>query len=324
MNQKLLEILQPITPEEEAILNGSPTIDRTLYYHPDKKSSREIDSAQVLKNGKLIDLRPHVRFVHFPAHTHNFVEFIYMCQGSTTHQVDGQKIVLAEGDLLFLNQHATQEILPAGEKDIAVNFMILPQFFDTAFRMLGREDSALRDFLISCLTDVNKGGNYLYFQVAEILPIQNLIENLIWTMLGNEPNRRTLAQNTMGLLFLNLVNHTDCLRFPGQSYEEDLMIRLLRYIDTEYKSASLSFFAGENKREISQLSRLISRTTGHSFSQLLQEKRLSQACFLLKNTSLSVDDISAAVGYENTSFFHRLFLREMGISPRRYRQQERG
>ena len=68
---------------------------------------------KVFYDGKLIDMRPHVRFIHFPLHTHNYVEFIYMCQGETTHIIDGQRIVLKEGDLLFMNQHARQEILPA-------------------------------------------------------------------------------------------------------------------------------------------------------------------------------------------------------------------
>ena len=45
-----------------------------------------------------------------------------MCQGTTTHILNGSKVILEAGDLLFLNQNAEQEILPAGEQDIAVNF----------------------------------------------------------------------------------------------------------------------------------------------------------------------------------------------------------
>ena len=52
-----------------------------------------------------------------------------MCQGTTTHILNGSRVVLEEGDLLFLNQNVEQEILPAGEQDIAVNFIVLPEFF---------------------------------------------------------------------------------------------------------------------------------------------------------------------------------------------------
>ena len=242
MNRQLLLNLSEITQEEKEILAGHRQIDRALYYNPSAVPARqnEIDSSLVLENGKMIDIRRHVRFVHFPRHTHNFVEFVYMCQGSTTHIIDGRQITLNAGDFLFLNQHATQEILPCGRDDIAVNFMILPQFFGTAFRMLGNTESSLRSFLISCLTDKNTGGNYLYFNVSGILPIQNLAENLICTMLGDSPQKRLLSETTMGLLFLHLTDGTDSIRAVGGSYEENLMIRLLSYIENNYQSASLT------------------------------------------------------------------------------------
>mgnify|MGYP002223890180 CR=1 FL=1 len=72
-----------------------------------------------------------------------------MCQGTTTHILNGSRVVLEEGDLLFLNQNVEQEILPAGEQDIAVNFIVLPEFFDTAFSMMDmEEENALKEFLV--------------------------------------------------------------------------------------------------------------------------------------------------------------------------------
>lgn len=40
-----------------------------------------IDAAKLLDDGKLIQIRTHTRFVHFPVHTYNFVEVVYMCEG---------------------------------------------------------------------------------------------------------------------------------------------------------------------------------------------------------------------------------------------------
>lgn len=54
---------------------------------------------------------------------------IYMCRGSTVHTINGERIELKTGELLILNQNAVQEeIEPAGRDDIAVNFLILPEF----------------------------------------------------------------------------------------------------------------------------------------------------------------------------------------------------
>ena len=97
------------------------------------------------------------------------------------------------------------------------------------------------------------------------------------------------------------------------------MFGLLRYIDSEYQSASLSDFSRKVKEEEYVLSRMIKKNTGRTFKDLLQEKRLSKACELLKNTDISIADISVLVGYDNTSFFHRLFRRTYDMSPRDYR-----
>ena len=77
MNVDLLSKLTPITQEEQDILEGRSNIDRSLYYRADKPARKtdEIDASVVLANGKLIDMRPHTRFIHFPRHSHNYVGF---------------------------------------------------------------------------------------------------------------------------------------------------------------------------------------------------------------------------------------------------------
>ena len=102
MDPQLLERLRQITPEEQRILEGDQNVDRKLY-----TSARNfvIDSRKLLARGKLIEVRPHTRFIHFPRHSHNYVEMVYMCSGTTTHIInDTKKLVLAQGDLLLLNQ----------------------------------------------------------------------------------------------------------------------------------------------------------------------------------------------------------------------------
>ena len=95
-----------------------------------------------------------------------------MCSGTTTHIInESTRVVLDTGDLLFLNQNAAQEILPAGEDDIAVNFIVLPEFFDRAFLMMD-ERSELREFLVGSLKKDRSFTDYLHFHVSEVLPIR--------------------------------------------------------------------------------------------------------------------------------------------------------
>ena len=73
------------------------------------------------------------------------------------------------------------------------------------------------------------------------------------------------------------------------------------------------------KKTVERLSRLILKKTGRNYTELLQEKRMSQAAWLLRNTDKKVDEISFSVGYENVSYFHRLFTARFGMSPKKYR-----
>ena len=184
MDERLLCRLKEITDEERAILAGGQGIQRERY-----TSGRDfvVDSEKMLEKGKLIEIRPHTRFVHFPRHRHNYVEVLYMCSGSTTHILNGtQRMVLHTGDLLFLNQAVYHEILPATEEDVGVNFIILPQFFDWSFRMLEQEN-VLRDFLISTLSEASTFAGWLHIAAGDILPVENLLENMIWTLLEKSP-----------------------------------------------------------------------------------------------------------------------------------------
>ena len=320
MTEEVIAKLREITPEEQRILDGAKDIDKNLYM---SKDSNIIDAGKLLDSGKLIQVRPHTRFVHFPVHTHNYIEVIYMCSGSTSHIINGNPVTLHQGELLFLSQNSTQEIYPAGENDIAVNFIILPEFFDEGLQMIGTEENLLRDFIVNCLRGDRDSCGYLHFKVADVLPIQNLIENLIWTIQNKQPNKRRTNQITMGLLFLQLMNHMDKLDANQEIAEEKLMIQVLSYIEEHYLEGQLSDLAEELHYDLYWLSREIKRQTGKTYTELLQTKRLNQAAYLLQTTTMSVMDIAMAVGYDNISYFHRIFQKKYDMTPRKYRLQSR-
>lgn len=317
MQYELLTLLQPITEEEQAILSGQQDIRKELY-----TSNRDfvIDSQKLLQKGRLIEIRPHTRFVHFPKHRHNYVEMVYMCSGTTTHIInDKETITLQEGDLLFLNQNATQEILPAGENDIAVNFIILPEFFNRAFSMIEKEN-ILYDFLISSLSQDYSRSSYLHFQAQKILPVRNLIENMIWTLLHKKSGTNTINQTTMGLLFMNLSLFADTINQDDpHQYEQNLVFSVLKYIETYYKNGTLSEIAEELQQQPYYISRLLKKHMDSNFKGLLQQRKLQQAAYLLSQTPLSVETIMENIGYDNSSYFYRKFREKYGCSPKTYR-----
>ena len=313
MDIQLLNQLRAITEEERSILDGRTTIDRGLYM---TGSQDVINSQKLLAAGKLITLRTHTRFIHFPEHTHDYVEVVYMCAGRTQHIVNGKAITLKQGELLFLGQRARHEVCKAEAGDVAVNFIVLPAFFSDTLMAISEEATPLRHFLVDCLFGRNIGPGYLHFQVAADQPIQNLVENLLFTLMRDTPSRRTVSQMTMTLLFLQLLGHTDKLAWDEQ---DEHILTVLRYVEENYAHGSLTEIAEQLHCEITGLSREIHRKTGKTYIQLVQEKRLTQAAFLLRTTDRNVDDVAAAVGYENMSYFHRIFRESYGVSPRHYR-----
>ena len=316
MDAKLMEQLSVITAEEQEILDGRSDIDRSIYM---QGQGSTINSRKLLASGKLITIRPHTRFIHFPEHTHDYVEVIYMCSGETTHIVNGKQIKLEQGDLLFLNQSATHEVCKAGQQDVAVNFIVLPEFFSAPLSMIGEEETPLRKFLVDCLCGQNSGAGYLYFDVSEVKTIQNLLENLLWILIQEKPTKRKMSQMTMALLFMQLLGHTETLSTDDQS--DQVAWQVLRYVEAHFAEGSFGELAEQLHYDQSWLSREIKRKTGKTYTQLVQEKRLAQAAFLLKNTDRNVSDIAVAVGYENISYFHRIFADSFGRSPKHYRDE---
>ena len=295
--------LRVITPEEQRILDGG-AVDKAAYT---ARAVFTVDSEKLLERGRLISVRAHTRFAPFPRHAHSYIEIMYMCSGKTVHRINGgEPITVHAGELLFLGRGASHEIERAEYEDIAVNFIVLPQFFANSISRAG-------------------GSDFLLFRVADVLPVQNLVENLVWTLVNDTKNRRRITQNTMALLFLELLNCTDKLAASENEGDHSaLVMTALREIEENYRTASLTDIAEKYGVTISYLSAAVHSTTGFTFKSLLRRKRMEKAAALLSGTKLSVSDIIMAVGYENTSYFYRAFSEMYGVTPREYRLRQRG
>ena len=99
----------------------------------------------------------------------------------------------------------------------------------------------------------------------------------------------------------------------------DQIYTILRYIETNFADCTLSSTAEFFNMHPNYLSAYIRQHTGITYKELVQTQRLSQAAKLLRSTALSTNDISLAVGYQNTSFFFQLFRKKYGCTPMEYR-----
>ena len=266
--------------------------------------------------GRRIALYRHVRGVQVPAHQRDHAELVYMVRGSTRHRIGGNELTLDRGELLLLGQNTPQELLPPEEDAVAVSFFLKPELFGDILSFLGTEETPLREFVLKCLGQETPYG-YLHFHVADVKPVQNLMENLLLHLLDHPDSRRAIPLYTVGLLFVQLLEESDRLTMGIR--EQQAILGVLRYLENNYVGGSLTDAARLLHCDVAWLSREIKRRTGRTYTELLQERRLRQAAWLLEHTNQRICDIALSVGYENISYFHRIFQKRFSLSPKKYR-----
>ena len=63
------------------------------------------------------------------------------------------------------------------------------------------------------------------------------------------------------------------------------------------------------------------KQTGNTFKHLLRLRRLQQAAYLLEHTSFSIVKIMNDIGYENSTYFYRIFQDKFQCSPQEHRRK---
>lgn len=98
----------------------------------------------------------------------------------------------------------------------------------------------------------------------------------------------------------------DVINYILNHYKEDIELETIADIAHYSKAAFCKFFKQRTRK---------------TFSQFLNEVRVSQACKLLQKTDLNISQICYESGYNNISNFNRQFKKNTGLTPREYVQK---
>ncbi len=113
---------------------------------------------------------------------------------------------------------------------------------------------------------------------------------------------------------------------PGEeAFEEEVSPTMLQRIIGEIRqnyteNITLTDLSKRYGISISHLSGLLKEELQLSFSEYITSKRIQKAKELLRDESLSVEAIAEQVGYNDYFYFTKVFKKNTGISPSKYRK----
>lgn len=84
---------------------------------------------------------------------------------------------------------------------------------------------------------------------------------------------------------------------------------------------SLNYLAEYFHKNASALSHSFSKETGISLTKYIHQERIREALRLFNSTDFSVSDVAVMVGYQDFSYFSKVFSGQVGMSPREYKKR---
>lgn len=153
--------------------------------------------------------------------------------------------------------------------------------------------------------------------------------------IANIKDKILLLKNTHGfysvLVFMEILHllslsHYNTLCNDG--FREDIPTANSRRIKQVFDYMNKNFSNEMSLEELSKLvsmheaslSRFIKKSTGKNFIDCLNEIRIGQSCRLIIDTSQSISEIAYSCGFNNISYFNRVFKRKKGCTPKEFRE----
>ncbi len=224
----------------------------------------------------------------FPMHFHRAYELIYVNSGEMIVSIGQQEHRLCQGDLAFIFSNQLHEFKGTAASDIAV-LLFSPEL--------------IGDF---------------YAQYHGQVPQNGILRNVTPPPFASL--QTVYAQKSFLYAICDLLTHnTGFIPFAIKP-KSNAMYQVLLYVEQHYASAcTLKHISRHLQYDYAYLSKQFIHFMNMPFTEYLNQYRISQACYLIRNTRQPIGDIALQCGYENLRTFHRNFKRQMQRTPLEYR-----
>lgn len=254
--------------------------------------------------------------------TLDLIHIVFVYRGSFSCDMKGRKFTLTQGKCYMFNVNVAKKILPAGEASQLLNCLISQNYLENILLKQFDRSILFSDFLTHSFYTDSASEAFLEFDTSEKPAVRNIFAMAIIEQTDQLPLWQSMVNNLISELMVQLLR----LHMAERDQQHFLQLGnhklsdILIYIDNHCDSVTLDSVAETFHFHPSYLSKIIKNNTGLTFTNILQYTRLKQAALLLKNTQLSVTDIAHQVGYNNISYFYKLFQDKYGCTPAEYRE----
>lgn len=309
------------TEQFESILMQLPVnASRILMMAQEPGMIREIE---IIPDGQDIFITPFSPVRRMASHRHEFFEIIYVYSGQCRLCIEGEAISLHEGELSIVAPQSLH-MAEVSEKSTVLSILVRQSTFDVMFWNLLSQKDLLSQFFRSALYE-SEQSNFLFLRTDNSDKLKRLLHLLVQECYSDEPYSNSCAVNYINLLFAEILRRSsDTIRL----YREDDITpgnldfaRIIRYIQENYETVTLSELAEMLHYSESYMSRIIKKYLKTTFSDLVRNLRLTRAADYLVTTEMTVNQIAEAVGFDSSDHFTRLFKRSFGVTPTDYRSR---
>lgn len=241
-------------------------------------------------------------------HMHNNqTEIVFIRNGSGLYTIGGEQYKTHKGDILLYNSGVTHdESISNSDEDVCV--------YCCGISGLQLKHLTLNCFIANNIQPVIPAG--VHFD-----QIVNLFEMLYNCTLDSTFNT---AEITNYLLRALIVTIRSIIEKSSQSLElngKNIAVRIKKYIDVHCLE-DINLYTVSTELNISQyyLCHIFKENFGYSPIQYVIRRRIGEAQSFLINTDYSVTRIATMVGFNNSNYFHTIFLKMIGMPPLQYRK----
>lgn len=249
-------------------------------------------------------------------HYHDSYELYFFLGDNMQYFLGDRVFNLKKHDVIVVNRltyHRTQYSMSKDPARINVTFgkEIMERIPDHDAR------TVLREFLST--------SKFIDGRSFEINDIGGSFEHLIY-LCSKKEQTQMLEHRKRHVLFDILISLSEVGDRPAKNptnVDVDDMSKIVEYINVFFNhEISLTIISEKFGISKFHLCRKFKETTGSLITDYVNRKRLTEAEKLLSNTDYSVTRISELVGFNNISYFIRIFKKMYDKSPGEYRKEK--